>query len=100
MYKIKTTQSYDDWFASLKDVQGKARIQARLRRVELGNLGDYKAINSDVAELRFFFGAGYRIYFTQQDGEIIILLAGGDKATQTKDINKALNLVKQLRGEL
>lgn len=99
MYEIKTTEVYDDWFDSLKDTQGKARIKARLRRVELGNFGDAEPVGDSVSELRFFFGSGYRIYFIQHGDEIIILLAGGDKSTQQKDINKAIELAKEIRGE-
>ena len=99
MYEIKTTETYDEWFYSLKDTQGKARINARLRRVELGNFGDAEPVGDFVSELRFFFGSGYRIYFIQHGDEIIILLAGGNKSTQQKDIDKALELAKEIRGE-
>ena len=100
MYEIKTTETYDEWFYSLKDTQGKARIKARLRRVELGNFGDAEPVGDHVSELRFFFGSGYRIYFIQHGDEIIILLAGGNKSTQQKNIDKALELAKEIRGEL
>lgn len=99
MYEIKTTEVYDRWFDALKDTQAKARIVARLRRVELGNFGDAAPVGESVSELRFFFGSGYRIYFMQNGGEIIVLLAGGDKSTQSKDIVKALQLAKEIRGE-
>ncbi len=99
MYEITTTEVYDEWFGSLKDTKGKARINARLRRVELGNFGDTEPVGDNVSELRFFFGPGYRIYFIQHGDEIIVLLAGGDKSTQSKDIDKALELAKEIRGE-
>ncbi len=99
MYEISTTKTYDDWFGSLKDTQGKARINARLRRVQLGNFGDAEPVGDNVSELRFFFGSGYRIYFIQQGNEIIILLVGGDKSTQQRDIDDALKLAKEIRGE-
>lgn len=99
MYEITTTEVYDEWFDSLKDTKGKARINARLRRVELGNFGDTEPVGDNVSELRFFFGPGYRIYFIQHGNEIIVLLAGGDKSTQSKDIDKALELAKEIRGE-
>lgn len=99
MYEISTTEVYDEWFDSLKDTKGKARINARLRRVELGNFGDAEPVGDNVSELRFFFGSGYRIYFIQHGDEIIVLLAGGDKSTQSKDIDKALKLAKEIRGE-
>ncbi len=99
MYEIATTEVYDEWFDSLKDTKGKARINARLRRVELGHFGDAEPVGDNVSELRFFFGSGYRIYFIQHGNEIIVLLAGGDKSTQSKDIDKALKLAKEIRGE-
>ena len=99
MYEITTTEVYDEWFGSLKDTKGKARINARLRRVELGNFGDTEPVGDNVSEVRFFFGPGYRIYFIQHGDEIIVLLAGGDKSTQSKDIDKALELAKEIRGE-
>ena len=99
MYKIITTQSYAAWFDSLKDTQAKARINARLRRVELGNLGDTSPVGDYVSELRFFFGPGYHIYFMQHGSEILLLLAGGDKSTQQNDIRTALKLAKEIRGE-
>lgn len=99
MYEITTTEVYDEWFDSLKDTKGKARINARLRRVELGHFGDAEPVGDNVSELRFFFGSGYRIYFIQHGNEIIVLLAGGDKSTQSKDIDKALKLAKEIRGE-
>ncbi|MFL1475212.1 type II toxin-antitoxin system RelE/ParE family toxin [Acinetobacter baumannii] len=99
MYEIKTTETFDEWFDSLRDTQGKARINARLRRVELGNFGDAEPVGENVSELRFFFGPGYRVYFIQEGDEIIVLLAGGDKSSQQKDIDKAIELAKEIRGE-
>lgn len=99
MYEISTTETYDEWFDSLKDTQGKARINARLRRVQLGNFGDVAPVGENVSELRFFFGSGYRVYFIQHGDEIIVLLAGGDKSTQQRDIETALELAREKRGE-
>ncbi|WP_202741474.1 type II toxin-antitoxin system RelE/ParE family toxin [Acinetobacter sp. 'aerobic (ED)'] len=99
MYEITTTDEYDDWFDSLKDTLGKARINARLRRVQLGNLGDVEPVGENVSELRFFFGPGYRIYFIERGEEIIVLLAGGDKSTQQADVKKAIEIAKEIRGE-
>lgn len=99
MYEIKTTETFDEWFDSLRDTQGKARINARLRRVELGNFGDAEPVGENVSELRFFFGPGYRVYFIQEGDEIIVLLAGGDKSSQQKDIDKAIELANEIRGE-
>lgn len=93
---ILTTDVFDAWFTALRDKQGKARIAARLRRVEQGNLGDVKPVGEGVSELRIHSGPGYRIYFMQRGQEVIILLAGGDKDTQAKDIKTALELARQL----
>ncbi|WP_242046455.1 type II toxin-antitoxin system RelE/ParE family toxin [Cylindrospermum sp. FACHB-282] len=78
-----------NWFDSLRDRKVKAKIRARLDRVEEGNLGDYKSLGDGVYELRIDYGSGYRIYFSQEGLTIIILLCGGDKSTQEKDIEKA-----------
>lgn len=99
MYEILTTKTYNAWFNSLKDTQGKARINARLRRIQLGNFGDAEPVGNNILELRFFFGSGYRIYFMQQGHKVIILLVGGDKSSQQRDIVTAFNLAKEIRGE-
>ena len=86
---IRETEVYKRWFIGLRDTVAKARILVRLRRASLGNYGDVRDLGDHVSEFRFFFGPGYRIYFTEREGEIIILLAGGDKSTQAADIIKA-----------
>lgn len=96
MKTIHTTEVFDDWFNNLRDKQGKVRIEARLRRIEQGNFGDIKPVGEGVSELRIDYGPGYRVYLTQHGIEIIVLLAGGDKSTQEKDIKKALELAQQL----
>ena len=80
---------YKEWFDGLKDPKVRHRIRARLDRVQLGNLGDHKGLSDGVSELRFAFGSGYRIYFAEQDDYFIILLCGGDKSSQEKDIDTA-----------
>jgi putative addiction module killer protein len=93
---VFTTSLFDDWFLGLRDRQAKARIQARIDRAELGNLGDYKPVGEGVFEMRIFYGAGYRLYFVLRGSEIVVLLAGGDKSTQSVDIQKAIQLSKQV----
>ncbi|MGK7924760.1 MAG: type II toxin-antitoxin system RelE/ParE family toxin [Spirulina sp.] len=80
---------FEDWLNSLRDVKARRKIKLRLDRVSLGNLGDYKSVGEGVCELRIDYGGGYRIYFGQVGSTIIILLCGGDKSTQQKDIRQA-----------
>lgn len=97
MYSVLTTEIFDRWFKRLKDSKGKSRIQARIDRIELeGYFGDSKLIEYPVYELRFFFGAGYRIYYMQQGDMVVILLVGGDKSSQDKDINTAKQLADDI----
>ena len=100
MYSIYTTEVFDKWFSKLKDQQAKKRIQVRIDRVEDGNFGDSEPIGEGVSELRFFFGSGYRVYYYKQGQRVVVLLAGGDKSTQSKDIKIALQLAKELEEEL
>ena len=93
---IRETEVYAKWFSRLRDAVAKARILVRLRRVSLGNFGEYRELGDGVCELKFRFGPGYRIYYTIKNGELVILLAGGDKSTQTRDIAKAKQLASNL----
>ena len=97
MKSIYTTDLFDAWFAGLTDRQAARRIQARIDRAEDGNFGDCKPVGQGVSEMRVDYGPGYRVYFTQRGVEIVILLAGGDKSTQAKDIKAALRLAKELK---
>ena len=97
MIQFIATGTYNDWFSSLRDVQAKARINARLRRAELGNFGDCEPVGEGVSEMRIHYGPGYRVYWVQRGHEIFILLAGGDKSTQAKDIKTALQLARKLK---
>ena len=92
-----TTTTFDDWFSQLKDRKAFFRIQARIDRAEDGNFGDCKPVGGGVSEMRIDCGPGYRVYFTQRGMEIIILLAGGDKSTQAKDIKTAQRLAQTLQ---
>lgn len=97
MYKIIQTSQFSSWFVKLKDLKGKASILRRMARVSKGNLGDYKFVGEDIYELRITSGPAYRVYYTKRDNEIILLLIGGDKSSQSKDIEKAKNLVKEYK---
>ena len=99
MYMIRQTDVFSKWLTKLKDIQAKVSILRQIERVREGNFGDYKSIGSNVSELRITTGPGYRIYYTKKDDEIVILLVGGDKSTQSKDIQKAKELVKELQDD-
>ena len=96
MKTIRTTEVFDAWFAGLVDRNAKARVQARIDRAELGNFGDCEPVGEGVSEMRIHFGPGYRVYFSQRGLALVILLAGGDKSSQPKDIKAALKLARQL----
>jgi putative addiction module killer protein len=93
---ILTTAVFDRWFERLRDRKAAARVQARIDRAEAGNLGDCRPVGGGVSELRIDYGPGYRVYFVQRGLEVIILLAGGDKGSQAKDIEAAKALAKQV----
>ena len=99
MKVIYSTEVFDTWFSSLRDRQAKLRIQARIDRAELGNFGDCESVGEGVSEMRIHVGPGYRVYFIERGMEIVILLAGGDKSTQTKDIKNAVKLARQAKEE-
>ena len=94
MIEIRQTETYADWFDSLRDRKARARIDVRIRRLSLGNPGDVKPVGSGVSELRIDYGPGYRVYFVQRGPMVIILLAGGDKRRQDRDIKRALELAR------
>jgi putative addiction module killer protein len=96
MIEIRQTEVYSQWFGSLRDRQARARIDARIRRLSLGNPGDVKPVGEGVSELRIDYGPGYRVYFVQRGQTLVVLLAGGDKHTQDRDIKTALELAREL----
>jgi putative addiction module killer protein len=96
MIEIRQTETYRNWFDSLKDRNARMRIDIRIRRISLGNFGDVKPVGEGVSEIKIDYGPGYRIYFVQKKNTIIILLSGGDKATQSRDIQKAHELAQRL----
>lgn len=93
---VRTTEVYRDWINSLRDRAARARIQMRVDRLVHGNPGQHRRLTEGVSELKVDFGPGYRVYYIQREGEIIILLAGGDKSSQKKDIQTALSLARNL----
>ncbi len=99
MYDIKESDQFSKWLLKLKDIRGKVSIIRRINRIKLGNFGDYKPLGDHVNELKITTGPGYRIYYTQKGSEIIILLIGGDKSTQPKDIKKAKEMAKEYKHE-
>ncbi|MDO9316656.1 MAG: type II toxin-antitoxin system RelE/ParE family toxin [Gammaproteobacteria bacterium] len=99
MFTVRQTQEFQDWLDALKDVKAQLRIAARVRQVEAGSLGDWKPVGEEVSEMRVAFGPGYRLYFTRRQNIIIVMLAGGDKSTQSRDIKRAQKLLKQLELE-
>ena len=89
---------FAEWFESLRDTKAKAKIEARLQRIGLGNLGNYRSVGEGVCEFRIKYGPGYRVYFGQIGTAIVLLLCGGDKSTQDKDIAKAIEYWKDYRS--
>jgi putative addiction module killer protein len=96
MLEIRETSAYAAWFAALRDRTARARIDIRIRRFSLGNSGDIRPVGDGVSELRIHYGPGYRIYLTMQGDAVVILLAGGDKSSQDKDIRLAKDLARNL----
>ena len=96
MLEIRKTELFAQWLDGLRDIHARARVQARIERLAGGNAGDVKPVGEGVSELRIDCGPGYRVYFKKRGHEIVILLAGGDKSTQTTDIKTALRLARNL----
>ncbi len=95
MVEIRQTEVYARWFGRLRDRQARVRIDNRIRRLSLGNPGDVRPVGEGVSEIRIDYGPGYRVYFVQQGEALVVLLAGGDKDSQERDIRRAL---EQARG--
>jgi putative addiction module killer protein len=93
--EIRRTRAYNEWFSKLKDVIGRAKIAVRVARLEEGNPGDSRSVGEGVVELRINFGPGYRVYYIQRGDVLILLLCGGDKSTQSKDIARAKALAME-----
>jgi len=96
MVEIRKTGLFAKWIDNLRDVQAKARVLVRIGRLASGNAGDVKPVGEGVSEMRIDYGPGYRVYFIQRGSELIILLAGGDKSSQSRDIKAAIRLAQNL----
>lgn len=96
MFRVRQTSDFADWFAALADARAKQRIAARIVRIEAGNFGDCRSVGSGVSELRIDVGPGYRVYFTLRGLELVILLCGGDKGSQRRDIARAQALATEV----
>ena len=96
MPEVQQTQVFAQWLATLRDSQARARINARIRRMSLGNPGDVRPVGGGVSEMRIDYGPDYRVYFVGRGEALIVLLAGGDKRTQAQDIAMAIKLARAL----
>lgn len=96
MYTIKLTDEFSGWLGGLKDRMTRIRLARRLERASAGNFGDHAPVGSDVAEFREHFGTGWRMYYVQRGKTLIVMLGGGDKSTQEKDIAKAIAMATTL----
>ena len=99
MVEVRQTELFVQWLAGLRDLRARAKVLARIERLISGNPGDVKPVRADVSELRINYGPGYRVYYLQRGTALIILLAGGDKSSQAKDIDEALLLAANLMEE-
>lgn len=94
--RLETTEVFDDWLSGLRDRMARAIIARRVRRLEAGNLGDVRPVGEGVSELRVHHGPGYRLYFKRRGEVVIVLLCGGDKGSQVRDIARAIELSKEV----
>ncbi len=99
MFTVRQTLEFQDWLDALKDMRAQVRIAARLRLAEAGNLGDWKPVGGDVSEMRGDVGPGYRLCFTRRASILIVMLAGGDKSSQARDIKRAQRVLRELELE-
>lgn len=99
MIEVRETELFSKWLTDLRDAVARARIAARIRRLALGNPGDFRPVGEGVSELRIDHGPGYRVYFVQRGAVLVVLLCGGDKRTQARDIRKAKNMANELEDE-
>ena len=97
MIEIRQTAIFSLWLGSLRDQRAKARIAARIRRASFGNVGDVRSVGAGVSEMRIDYGPGYRVYFVRRGDMLIVLLCGGDKSTQDRDIARAKAIARELK---
>jgi putative addiction module killer protein len=96
MIQVRQTRIFTDWFDGLRDEKARSRIRVRIDRLSLGNHGDVKPVGEGVSELRIDYGPGYRLYFVQRGKMVVILLCGGDKRSQARDIRQAIKLAREV----
>jgi putative addiction module killer protein len=96
MYNVQQTQKFSQWLTKLKDMRARIAIVRRVERAQSGNLGDVKSVGESVYEMRIDMGPGYRLYYTMRGDKLIILLVGGDKSTQQRDIEKSIEMAKEI----
>ena len=96
MIEVRQTETYIRWISRLRDRQARARINIRVRRLSLGNFGDARPVGGGVSEIRIDYGPGYRVYFIHRGSALVVLLAGGDKSSQRRDIARARDLAREL----
>ncbi len=99
MVEVKKTDEFDGWLKDLKDQKAKAKILVRIQRLEAGNPGQVNSVGDGISEMKIDFGPGYRAYYKQTGQQIILLLCGGDKSTQDKDIKRAKAIAAELKDE-
>lgn len=99
MYQVQQTEVFSKWLSKLKDRRATARLLVRIESLRQGNSGDSKSLGYGLHELRVHFGPGYRVYFTRKAGLVILLLCGGDKSSQSRDIARARKILSELRAE-
>jgi putative addiction module killer protein len=97
--EVRQTERFAQWLEDLRDLRARARVQARIERLISGNPGDVRPVGSGVSELRINYGPGYSVYYQQKGSTLIILLAGGDKSSQVRDIEEALMLSRQIKED-
>lgn len=98
MYEVVKSDTFDSWVNGLRDRKAVSKINARLKNVSLGNLGDVAPVGDGVSEMRIHYGPGYRVYFIQEDKSLVVLLCGGDKSSQSRDIKRAKEMAEERRS--